>query len=382
VISSHRAPPAHRRLLGLDLVLVGAALLVAAIGVVMVYSATRDAQIASGLSPTYYLKRQALWMVIGVVGMAAMTLLDYRRLETVATLFYCVSVFLLLAVLIPHVGKSTQGSQRWFKLGPLELQPSEVAVLALILAVATYCARRSEGMTWRDVVRLLVMTGIPIALVLVQPDLGTAIIMSVVLLVMLAVAGLPNRLLVVLLAGAVLVVLVALETGLLHHYQVTRLTSFLHQDTHHLTQAQQAEIYNLQQSKTAIGSGGLTGTGILRAGSINLNYVPEQSTDFIFSAVGEQLGFVGASAVLGLLALVCWRVLRAGQLSRDAFGRLLCAGVFTFLAFSTFQNAGMAMGLMPITGIPLPFISYGGTAVIAFFAGVGVALSVHARRGG
>lgn len=382
MITSPRVATTHRRVLSVDFVLIGAALLVSVVGVVMVYTATRGPLLAAGESPTTYLKRQAVWVVLGMVGMVVMAVLDYRRLESIGMLFYGLSVFLLLAVMVPGVGKATQGSQRWFKAGPLQIQPSEIAVLALILAVATYCSRRSEGLAWRDVIRLLVMSAVPIALVMVQPDLGTAIIMSVVLLVMLAVAGLPNRILVMLLVGAVLVVLVALEAGILHHYQITRITSFLHQDTHHPTAAQSAAIYNLQQAKTAIGSGGLTGTGLFHGAQINLGYVPEQSTDFIFSAVGEQLGFIGASAVLAVLALVCWRVLRAGQLSRDAFGRLLCAGIFTFIAFSTFQNASMAMGLMPITGIPLPFISYGGTAVVAFFLGVGVALSVYARRGG
>ncbi|HEX3946444.1 MAG TPA: FtsW/RodA/SpoVE family cell cycle protein, partial [Acidimicrobiales bacterium] len=306
--------------------------------------------------------------------------LDYRRLESVGYLLYGLSVFLLLAVMAPGVGSSTLGAQRWFKLGPLQLQPSEFAVLALIVAVGTYCSRRNEGLAWRDVVRLLVMAGIPIVLVLIQPDLGTALIMTIVLLVMLAAAGLPSRILVMLLIGAVVVVVVAVEAGLLHHYQITRITIFLHQDTTHLTKLQRTEIYNLTQAKTAIGSGGFFGKGLLHGAQTNLGYVPEQRTDFIFSAVGEQLGFLGATAVLAVLAVVCWRVLRAGQLARDSFGRLLCTGIFTFLAFSTFQNAGMNMGIMPITGIPLPFISYGGTAVIAFFMGIGIALSVYARR--
>jgi rod shape determining protein RodA len=380
VITSPRVASVHRRVLRVDLVLVGASLLVAAVGVVMVYTATRDPLIAAGESPTTYLKRQAVWVVLGIAGMVVMAFVDYRRLESIGMLFYGLSVFLLVVVMVPHLGKATQGSQRWFKVGPLQIQPSEIAVLALILAVATYCSRRSEGLAWRDVVRLVIMSAVPIALVLVQPDLGTAIVMSVVLLVMLAAAGLPNRILFILLVGAALVVLAALSAGVLHHYQITRITSFLHQDTRHLSQAQSAAIYNLEQSKTAIATGGMTGTGLFHGSQINLGYVPEQSTDFIFSAVGEQLGFIGASAVLGVLALICWRVLRAGQLARDPFGRLLCAGIFTFLAFSTFQNASMAMGLMPITGIPLPFISYGGTAVVAFFLGVGVALSVYARR--
>jgi rod shape determining protein RodA len=368
--------------LGVDVVLIGAALAVSAIGVVMVYTATRGVLAAAGESPTSYLKHQVLWVALGLVGMVVMAFIDYRHLESVGMLIYAVAVVSLLAVLVPHIGSSTTGSQRWFSLGPLQLQPSEFAVLALIVAIATYCSRRAEGLSWADVVRLLVMAGIPIVLVLKQPDLGTAIIMTIVLLVMLAVAGLPTRILILLGIGAVLVVVVALKAGLLHQYQITRITSFLHQDSTHLTKAQQTQIYNLQQAKTAIGSGGLFGTGLLHGAQTNLGYVPNPQTDFIFSAVGEQLGFVGATTVLALLGLVAWRVLRAAQLSRDAFGRLLCTGIFTFLAFSTFQNAGMTMGIMPITGIPLPFVSYGGTAVLCFFLGLGVTLSVYWRRTG
>jgi rod shape determining protein RodA len=380
VITSPRVQTTHRRVLGVDLVLIGASLAVACVGVVMVYSATRGVLLAAGESPTAYLKRQALWVVLGVVAMTIVAVIDYRRIESVAMLIYTGSVLTLLVVLVPHIGSRATGSQRWFALGPLQLQPSEFAVLALIAAVATYCSRRSEGLAWADVVRLLVMAGIPILLVMVQPDLGTAMIMTIVLLVMLAVAGLPNRILLLLIVGAVVAVVVALEAGLLHKYQITRITSFLHQDARHLSKSQQAEIYNLQQAKTAIGSGGLFGTGLLHGAQTNLGYVPEQQTDFIFTAVGEQLGFVGATSVLALLALVSWRLLRIGQLARDSFGRLLCAGLFTFVAFSTFQNAGMTMGIMPITGIPLPLVSYGGTAVVCFFTGIGVALSVYWRR--
>ncbi len=382
VITSPRVQPTHRKVVGVDLVLIGASVAVATVGVVMVYSATRGALLAAGESPTSYLKRQALWVVLGVVAMTVMALIDYRRLESVAMLIYAGSVLTLVVVLVPHIGSRATGSQRWFALGPLQLQPSEFAVLALIAAVATYCSRRSEGLAWADVVRLMVMAGIPILLVLVQPDLGTAMIMTIVLLVMLAVAGLPTRILVMLLVGAVAAVVVALEAGLLHKYQITRITSFLHQDARNLTKTQQAEVYNLQEAKTAIGSGGLFGTGLLHGAQTNLGYVPEQQTDFIFTAVGEQLGFVGATSVLALLALVSWRLLRIGQLARDSFGRLLCAGLFAFVAFSTFQNAGMTMGIMPITGIPLPMVSYGGTAVVCFFMGIGVALSVYWRRAG
>jgi rod shape determining protein RodA len=366
-----------------DPFLIAGSLAAAAIGVVMVYTATRGPLLLAGTSPTHYLKRQALFAVLGVVVMGVVGFFDYRKLEAFGMAIYGFSIFILLAVMVPHVGThSALGSERWFNLGPIQIQPSEFAVLGLVIAVATYCSRRPDGLTWRDVVKILVMGGVPIALVMVQPDLGTGIIMSVVLLVMLSVAGLPTRVLVVLLAGAAGLVALVLAAGLLHHYQILRITSFLHQSTKHPSGTLAGAVYNLQQAKDAIGAGGLFGTGLGHGASTNLGYVPEQQTDFIFTAVGEQLGFVGAVGVLGLLFFLAWRVLRVGQIARDDFGRLICVGVFAFIAFSTFQNAGMTMGIMPITGIPLPFISYGGTAVIAFFTGIGLALSVYARRGG
>ncbi len=380
VITAPRRSVSRRRFQGIDLVLVGVSAALSLLGVVMVYTATRGALLATGLSPTYYLKRQLVWVALGLVAMVVMAVLDYRRLESLGMAVYGLFIFLLLAVLVPGLGKHALGSQRWFSLGPLQIQPSEFAVLALILAIATYCSRRREGLAWPDVLRVLVMGALPIALVIVQPDLGTGIIMAIVLLVMLAVAGLPTRILVLLIVGAVVVVVLALASGLLHHYQITRITSFLHQDSSNPSKAEQTALYNLTQAKNAIGAGGFWGTGLLHGAQTNLGYVPEQQTDFIFTAVGEQLGFVGSSIVLALLGLVAWRVLRAAQLARDSFGRLLCAGIFTFLAFSTFQNAGMSMGIMPITGIPLPFISYGGSAVLCFFIGVGVVVSVRRHR--
>ena len=365
-----------------DVFLAAGAIAAAVVGVVMVYTATRGILIQTGTSPTHYMKRQALFVILGIVAMVVVGLFDYRKLETFGMAIYGLSIFVLVVAMVPHVGSHTIGSARWFNVGPIQIQPSEFAVLGLVIAVATYCSRRPEGLTWRDLVKVLILGAVPIGLVMIQPDLGTGIIMSVVLLVMLAVAGLPTRILVLLLLGAAGVVAVVLGAGLLHHYQILRITSFLHQSTKHPTGTLANAVYNLQQSKDAIGAGGLFGTGLTHGTYTNLGYVPEQQTDFIFTAVAEQLGFVGAVGVLALLGFVAWRMLRVGQLSRDDFGRLICVGVFTFIAFSTFQNAGMTMGIMPITGIPLPFISYGGTAVIAFFTGVGLVLSVYARRGG
>ncbi|MGH8982132.1 MAG: FtsW/RodA/SpoVE family cell cycle protein [Acidimicrobiales bacterium] len=381
-VTERRRLMARRPTIVVDPFLVLSTVLAAVIGVVMVYTATRGGLLRLGTSPTHFLKRQLLYVLLGVVVMVLVGLFDYRKLEAFGMAIYGLALLILVAVMVPHVGSHTLGSERWFTLGPLQIQPSEFAVLGMVVAIATFCSRRPDGLNWVDLVKVLVIGGLPIGLVMIQPDLGTGIIMSVVFFVMLAVAGLPTRILVLLLVVVVGLVVVVFAAGLLHHYQSLRITSFLKQDTKHPSAAVQTAVYNLKKSKEAIGAGGLTGTGLTHGALTNLGYVPEQQTDFIFTAVGEQLGFVGAVGVLAVLALVAWRVLRAGQLAGDMFGRLLCVGVFAFIAFSTFQNAGMTVGIMPITGIPLPFISYGGTAVIAFFAGVGLALSVYARRPG
>jgi rod shape determining protein RodA len=363
-----------------DFILALATVAVAAVGLVMVYSATRGSLLAAGADPHLYVKKQALFVLLGVIAMVVFALFDYRRLEPIAIPLYVLSVLSLLGVMA--LGSHVQGSQRWFSIGGgIQIQPSEFAVIGLILVVAAYCDRRTEeGLAWKDVFKLLILAGIPIGLVLVQPDLGTAIIMMIVLLVMLAVAGLPIRILVLLVLGVAFVALVAVETGVLHAYQIARLTTFLNPNSTSTNPQVVSAIYNTTEAKNAIGSGGFFGTGLLHGAQTNLGYVPEQSTDFIFTAVGEQLGFVGAVGLLGLLGVIAWRVLHAAGQSRDVFGRLVCTGLFTFVAFSVFQNAGMTMGIMPITGIPLPFVSYGGTAVISFFLAVGLALSVGAHR--
>jgi rod shape determining protein RodA len=355
-----------------DVVLVGTSLLLALTGVVMIYSATRGKLALAGEDPHYYLKRQAIFMIIGVVVMVALAVFDYRRLEQISTILYIGTLCALAGVYV--LGKSALGSQRWFPLGPFQVQPSEFATLTVIVAIATYCARRREGLEFRDLVRLLILALVPIVVIIKQPDLGTGIVLSVILVVMLAVAGMPGRYLVMVVVGAALIVLLALKAGLLQHYQIARLTSFINPNG-----ASSAATYNVTQAKNAIGAGGLFGKGLFRGAQTNLSYVPFQQTDFIFSAVGEQVGFIGSSLLLFLYGVVAWRILRTAQLARDEFGRLLCAGVFALLVFSVFENVGMNMGIMPVAGIPLPFLSYGGSASVVFFAAVGITASVHAR---
>ena len=354
-----------------DVVLMGLATLLGLIGVVMIYSATKGRLALAGEDPRYFLKRQAVFLVIGIVVMVALAFFDYRRLEQVSTLLYLGILLALVAVLATP---AHQGAQRWFALGPIQLQPSEFATLVLVIAIATYCARRPEGLGFRDLVRLVLMAAAPILLVFKQPDLGTAILMTVILLVMLAMAGMPGRYLVLLMVGAVVLVLFALKVGLLQKYQIDRLTSFISPNG-----ASQTATYNVTQAKEAIAHGGIFGQGIFHGALTNLAYVPEQQTDFIFSAVGEQVGFVGASVLLAIYGVAAWRVLRNAQLARDNLGRLLCSGIFALLVFSVFENVGMNMGIMPVTGIPLPFISYGGSAMIGFYAAIGIVVSVHQR---
>ena len=354
-----------------DLVLVGGTVVLALIGVVMIYSATRGWLTLDGSDPHYFLKRQGIFMVIGLIVMVVVSQFDYRRFEQVSTVLYIGILVALVAVLATP---ARLGSQRWFPLGPLQLQPSEFATLVLIIAIATYCTRRPEGLEFRDLVRLVLMSALPILLVIKQPDLGTAIVMTVILMVMLAVAGMPGRYLVLLIVGAGGLVVFAINVGLLQHYQIERLTSFISPNG-----ASQSATYNVDQAKDAIAHGGVFGRGLFHGALTNLAYVPEQQTDFIFSAVGEQVGLVGAGVLLAIYGVVAWRILRTAQLARDNYGRLLCTGIFALLVFSVFENVGMNMGIMPVTGIPLPFLSYGGSAMIGFFAAIGIVISVHNR---
>ncbi len=355
-----------------DVVLMGIATVLALAGVVVIYSATRDKLAIQGINPHYYLERQAIFVVLGVGVMVVLAMVDYRRLEHLSTVVYVGIVLALLGVLA--IGTSSNGSTRWFSLGFLQIQPSEFATLALILVVSTYCARRPEGIGFRDMVRLLLLAAVPILLVIKQPDLGTGIVLTVVLLVLLAVAGLPGRYLVLLVVAGSVAVIGAVKFGLLHQYQLDRLISFIHPN-----RSSAALVYNVNQAKDAIGSGGMFGTGLFHGAQTNLAYVPSQQTDFIFSAIGEQLGFVGAAGILFLLGVLAWRMLRTAQLAREPFGRMLAAGCFTLVAFSVFENVGMNIGLMPVAGIPLPFFSYGGSAALTFFASVGVVAGITGR---
>ncbi len=370
---AHR-PAAGRPLpFRVDIALILSTLIVAGLGVVLVYSATRSKLAAAGINSHYFLTRQAAYVVVGGLFMIVLATLDYRWLEHASAVLY-VAMILALVAMFSGIGSSALGATRWVQLGPVQVQPSAFATLVLIVTVATFCARRPEGLARNDVLKVLALAAAPILLVVKQPDLGSGIVMAVVLLVMLVIAGIPNRYLLLLVLLAVTGAFAVIHLKLLKDYQLNRITAVFH-----VGKNLQSTGYNVGQSVAAIGSGGSWGTGLFHGSQTNLAYVPEQQTDFIFSALGEQLGFVGAAGVLALLGVLSWRLLRSAQLARDAFGRLLAAGCFTLVAFSVFENAGMAMGIMPVAGIPLPFLSYGGSATVAFFSAIGIALSVQLR---
>jgi rod shape determining protein RodA len=357
-----------------DISLVLTSLAVAGLGLVMIYSATRTRLAAQGINPHYYVERQAIFVAIGVLAMLLCAAVDYRVLLAFSPVVYVGTVLSLLAVLSP-VGSRSKGAQAWFQLGSYQFEPSEVAKVALIICLAAYCASHRGELNGRRLLVVLGLGAVPFALVYVQPNLGTSLILLALLLSMLLIGGARPRHLLGLTVLGVLGIVMVLQLGVLKQYQVQRLTAFL--DTKSNTQG---STYNLHQSQIAIANGATFGRGLFRGTQTNLAYVPEQHTDFIFTAVGEQLGFVGSATLLALFGLMVWRTWRIATLAKDLAGTLLCVGVLAILVFQIFVNVGMTMGIMPITGIPLPFMSYGGTATVAAFAAIGLVLNVHMRR--
>lgn len=357
----------------LDFALIGSTIAITILGLMMIYSSTHERLGAQRIDELYYVKRQGASVAIGLVVMAVLLAIDYRKLRDYAVLAYGATVAMLLAVLLP-LGSNARGTQAWFQLpGGFQLQPSELAKFGIIVALAGYLhSHRGEMDAWRLTVTIA-LAAIPIALVMLQPDLGTVMVLGLIVITMLMVGGVKLTHLAVLGLLATTFVVATVGLGLLKDYQVDRLTSFTGGGDKRTT-------YNTEQSKIAIGAGGVLGQGFGNGPQTGGGFVPEQHTDFIFTAVGEELGFVGAATLLALFAVVMWRTWRAALLARDVFGTLVCAGVLALFAFQGFENMGMTMGIMPVTGIPLPFMSYGGSSTITAFACIGLVASVHMRR--
>jgi rod shape determining protein RodA len=329
-------------------------------------------------SPHYYVDRQATYLIIGVVLMLALSRLDYARLRPAKNVIYGALILSILAVL--GIGHTAQGAQRAINFPFFSFQASELGKVLLTLSLAALIVDRARKLRERDTTALVMLAAlIPAMFVIAQPDLGSGMVYVVIAFTLLFVAGASWKHLLGLVAlGAIsltLVLAVAPAAGvhLLKPYQVQRLTAFLHPSTN-----PQKEGYQQEESKIAIGAGQKTGRGA-NASQIKLNYVPEDHTDFVFAAVGEQYGFVGAAFVLMLYALMIWRAMRILVMSKDLFGTLVAAGVAAMLMFQVFVNVGMTIGIMPITGVPLPLMSYGGSSVITTLLAMGLLQSIYVQ---
>ncbi|WP_067477332.1 rod shape-determining protein RodA [Actinomadura hibisca] len=362
----------------LDWTLVLAVAALAVIGAVLVRSATFQLLTEQGKDPNGFLKRHILNLVIGVVLGVVVAVLDYRLLRAYAPILYGVSCAGLVAVLTP-LGETINGSHSWIVIGGgFQVQPSEFAKVGLVVLLAMILGEPRDGEVGpgrRDVLLALVLAGVPAALIMLQPDLGTTLVFTAVVLGMLAVSGARKRWLFGLVGGGVAAAFAAIALGLLKPYQLARFTAFLDPSAD-----PRGAGYNAQQARIAIGSGGVSGKGLFQGEQTGGHFVPEQQTDFIFTVAGEELGFVGGAVIVLLLGLVLWRGLRIATQAADLFGTLVASGVVCWLAFQTFENVGMTLGIMPITGLPLPFVSYGGSATFANFIALGLLQAVHLRR--
>jgi rod shape determining protein RodA len=348
------------------------AVAITAVGIVSLYSAAYQAHSGTGQGAVY--NKQIFWLGAGVLALIAMMIPDYRTFERFAYPIYWMGVALLVAVLF--VGTIAKGSQRWLAFGPITIQPSELVKLAVVIALARFFHRNrsASGYGLLDLVRPLLIIGIPFLLVLKQPDLGTA--MLVALIGGTALVFVNVRLKSVLtMAGAGLGTAFVAWKYLLHDYQRMRVKTFLDPEMDPLNSGYQAI-----QSKIAVGSGGLFGKGFLHGTQTQLNFLPEQQTDFIFSVTAEEWGFLGAGLVLLLYLVLILYSLNVARSSKDGFGALLGAGIAAMLFWPVFVNVGMVLGFLPVVGVPLPLMSYGGSSLVVTYAALGLLMNIRMRR--
>ena len=369
----------------LDWALIAAVLALCVVGVLLVWSATEPSLAAEGASTRSYLDKQAIYVVLGIVLMAGVSLVDYRQLRVYAPVIYGLAILGLLVVLTP-LGSTVNGAKGWIDLpAGFQIEPSEYAKIALILITAMLFSELREGARdpgagrtaprLRDV-GIVIACGLPlIGLVIIEPALGISMVLVSELAGLILLSGIRLRWVITLAAAAAVTVTSVLSLHLLKGYQLTRLTGFLHPSSNAAGSG-----YNEIQAKIAIGSGGMFGQGLFHGQSVSGSYVPAQSTDFIFTVAGQELGFVGAVVIVALLGVVVVRALRIATRADDQFGMLVAAGIAIWFLFQSFVNIGMTVGIMPITGLPLPFISYGGSAIFADMIAVGLLLSIHRKR--
>jgi rod shape determining protein RodA len=381
ILSTRPARPGHTtsslRAPGLDWLLVLATLALVTMGTLLVWSATSTRADLTGGDPNAYLRKQLVNVAIGLVLMVAVLATDHRWVRILAPLAYLASVAGLGMVLV--AGSTVNGSRSWLQVGGMSIQPSELAKLAVVIGMALVVAERTERRWGRrvaslEVVAMLVIAGVPAVLILMQPDLGTMLVLSATVFGVLAVAGAGRWWLGGLTLAAVVGAVAAVSMGVLKPYQVDRFMAFTNPGLD-----PRGAGYNTEQARIAVGNGGLFGQGLFDGSQTRSGFVPEQHTDFIFTVAGEELGLVGAGVLILLLAVVVWRALAISAEADDLFGRVAAAGIACWWGFQAFQNIGMCLGIMPVTGVPLPFVSYGGSSLFAGMLALGLLQNIHLR---
>lgn len=366
------------RLPRLDWILLIAVLALVTLGTLLVWSATTHRADLTGGDTTAYLRKQLVNVIIGLVLMTVVVAVDHRWVRILAPLVYLASIGGLVLVLA--MGSTVNGSRSWLQLGGMSIQPSEFAKLAVVVGMALWIAERADVRKGRpgggagDVIGMLAIAGLPGALILLQPDLGTMLVLSATVFGVVAISGAPRRWLALLATGAVTVAVAGIAAGLLKQYQIDRFLAFTDPDLD-----PRGAGYNVEQARIAIGNGGVFGQGLFHGSQTRAGFVPEQHTDFVFTVAGEELGLVGAGVLIALLAVVVWRATVIAARTDDVFGRLAAAGIACWFGFQAFQNIGMCLGIMPVTGVPLPFVSYGGSSMFAGLLAIGLLQNIHRR---
>ena len=354
-----------------DLILIVVSAALTLFGIAMIYSATR------GIDPdaysNFYLQRQSLFAVVGALMGAIAATVDYRWFRSLVWPLYGVTLLALVLVLTP-LGSVRQGARAWFVFGGYQVQPSEFGKLAMIVVLAHYAARFGGRLTLSQLAGALALVAVPMLLILLEPDAGTAVVYAIIAMGILLVAGAQARHIVVATILGLVGLGFVLNSGLVEEYQRQRIDSIVN------PRGNPGDTFNIEQAQIAIGNGGLTGHGYGQGTQTRSGLVPAQETDFIFTVVGEELGFLGSAVALGLLAVLLWRIWRSARVAGDLFGSLLSTGVLCMVLFQVFQTVGMAAGIMPVIGIPLPLLSYGGSSILTTLIALGLVLNVSMRR--
>jgi rod shape determining protein RodA len=364
----------------LDWMLLGSALLLSGLGSLLVWSATRNRTELNQGDPYYFLLRHVLNTGIGLALMIGTIWLGHRTLRGAVPVLYGFSIVLTAAVLTP-LGSTINGSHAWIQLGAgFSLQPSEFAKITIILGMAMLLAARVDAgdrlhPDHRTVVISLALAALPIGIIMLMPDLGSVMVIVVIVLGVLLASGASNRWVIGLITAGAGGAVAVWQLGLLDEYQINRFAAFANPE---LDPAGVG--YNTNQARIAIGSGGLTGTGLFNGHQTTGQFVPEQQTDFIFTVAGEELGFLGGGLIILLIGIVLWRACRIARDTTELYGTIVGAGIIAWFAFQTFENIGMTLGIMPVAGLPLPFVSYGGTSMFAVWIAVGLLQSIKVQR--